>query len=142
MDKALEAITLSNGFTFNYSSVTAGTYIEYNGIRLMELRKGYACGELEIKPELLNPNKILHGGVFSTLADTVAIFGCVYSYEVAAVTTISLTLSYLKSVKSGTISAAGTMLLQGKTISHWHVDIWNEKGQMLATALVSFSIMR
>jgi uncharacterized protein (TIGR00369 family) len=142
MEKALETITLSSGFTFNYSSITGGTYIEYNGIRLVELRKGYACGELEIRPELLNPNKVLHGGVFSTLADTVAIFGCVYCYEVAAVTTVSLTLSYLKSVKSGTIRAAGKMLLQGKTISHWHVDISDEEGQMLATALVSFSIKR
>lgn len=142
MEHALENITLDNGFTFNYAAVTGGTYIEYNGIRLMELEKGHARGEIEIKPELLNPNKVLHGGVFGTLADTVAIFGCIYIYEVASVTTVNLTLSYLKPAKSGTISATARMLSQGKSISHWHVDMTDGDGQLLAVASVSYSIKR
>lgn len=142
MGTALENITLSNGFTFNYAAVTGGTYIEYNGIRLMELDKGYVRGEIEIRPELLNPNKVLHGGVFGTLADTVAIFGCIYLYEVATVTTVSLTLSYLKSAKSGTVSAAARMLSRGKSISHWQVDMSDADGGLLAVAFVSYSIKR
>lgn len=140
METALENITLGNGFTFNYAAVTGGTYIEYNGIRLTELEKGHVRGEIDIKPELLNPNRVLHGGVFGTLADTVAIFGCIYVYEVATVTTVSLTLSYLKPAKSGTISATAKMLSQGKRISHWQVDMTDAAGQLLAVAFVSYSI--
>ncbi len=142
MANALENITLSNGFTFNYAAVTGGTYIEYNGIRLMELDKGQVRGEIEIKPELLNPNKVLHGGVFGTLADTVAIFGCIYVYEVATVTTVNLTLSYLKPAKSGKITATARMLSQGKSISHWQVDMTDDDDQLLAVAFVSYSIKR
>ncbi|HOT47166.1 MAG TPA: PaaI family thioesterase [Spirochaetota bacterium] len=142
METALETITLENGFTFNYAAVTGGTYIEYNGIRLTEIGKGLVRGEVVIKPELLNPNKILHGGVFGTLADTVAIFGCIYMYEVAAVTTVNLTVSYLKAAKSGTISAAARMLSQGKSISHWQVDMTDDEGRLLAVASVSYSIKR
>ena len=118
MENALENITLGNGFTFNFAAVTGGTYIEYNGIRLLEIDKGYVRGRLEIRPELLNPNRILHGGVLGTLADTVAIFGCIYVYEVPSVTTVSLTITYLKSVKSGSVTATAKMLSQGKSISH------------------------
>lgn len=142
METALETITLENGITFNYKDIIGGTYIDYNGIRLTEIEKGYVRGEIEIKPELLNPNKILHGGVFGTLADTVAIFGCIYVYEVASVTTVSLTLSYIKSATSGTVSAKARMLSQGKSISHWQVDMTDDNGQLLAVASVSYSIKR
>jgi acyl-CoA thioesterase len=142
METALETITLGNGFIFNYAAVTGGTYIEYNGIRLTEIGKGMARGGIDIRPELLNPNKVLHGGVFGTLADTVAIFGCIYMYEVTTVTTVNLTLSYLKPAKSGTVSAAARMLSQGKSISHWQVDMTDDEGRLLAVASVSYSIKR
>ncbi|MBN2077839.1 MAG: PaaI family thioesterase [Spirochaetes bacterium] len=142
MENALETITLENGFTFDYAAVTGGTYIEYNGIRLLEIGKGHARGKLAIRPELLNPNKILHGGVLGTLADTVAIFGCIYVYEVASVTTVSLTLSYLRSAKSGSVTAAARMLSNGKSISHWQVDITDDNDQLLAAAFVSYAIKR
>lgn len=142
METALENITLGNGLTFKYTDITDGTYIAYNGIRLTEIGNGLVRGEIEIRPELLNPNKVLHGGVFGTLADTVAIFGCVYVYEVASVTTIGLNITYLKSAKSGTVSATAKMLSQGKTISNWQVEMMDEGGQLLAVALVSYSIKR
>ncbi len=142
MEHALETITLENGFTFDYAAVTGGTYIEYNGIRLLEIGKGHARGRLAIKPELLNPNKILHGGVLGTLADTVAIFGCIYVYEVASVSTVGLNLSYCKSVKSGSVTASARMLSRGKTISHWQVDITDDDDQLLAAAFVSYAIKR
>ncbi len=142
METPLEIITLGNGLTFKYADVTVGTYIEYNGIRLMELEKGHARGEIDIKPELLNPNRVLHGGVFGTLADTVAIFGCIFVYEVAAVTTVNLTVSYLRAAKSGKISAVARMLSQGKSISQWQVDMSDEEGRLLAVSSVSYSIKR
>lgn len=142
MENALENITLGNGFTFNYAAVTGGTYIEYNGIRLVEIEKGHVRGKLEIKPELLNPNKILHGGVLGTLADTVAIFGCIYIYEVPTVTTVGMNLTYLKSAKSGVVTATAKMLSQGKSISHWQVDITDDDNRLLAVASVSYAIKR
>ena len=142
METALENITLGNGFTFNYAAVTGGTYIEYNGIRLTEIGKGLVRGRIEIRPELLNPNRILHGGVLGTLADTVAIFGCIYVYEVATVTTVSLNVTYLKSAKSGAVTATAKMLSQGKSISHWQVDITDDADRLLAVASVSYSIKR
>jgi len=142
METALENITLGNGITFNYAAVTGGTYIEYNGIRLTEVGKGLARGRIEIRPELLNPNRILHGGVLGTLADTVAIFGCIYAYEVPGVTTVSMTVTYLKPAKSGAVTATARMLSQGKSISHWQVDITDDDDRLVAVAGVSYAIKR
>jgi uncharacterized protein (TIGR00369 family) len=142
METALENITLGNGFTFNFGAVTGGTYIEYNGIRLTGIEKGLARGRIEIRPELLNPNKILHGGVLGTLADTVAIFGCIYVYEVPSVTTVNMTVTYLKSAKAGAVTATAKMLSQGKSISHWQVNITDDEDRLLAVASVSYAIRK
>jgi uncharacterized protein (TIGR00369 family) len=140
MGTRLEAITLDNGFTVNWRDFTDGTYVALNGIYLTEIGKGHVSGELEVAPQMLNPNKILHGGVIVTLADTIAIFGCGYLYQATAVATISLTVSYLKAVRSGKIVAKGKVLSQGKSISMWQVDINDESGNLCALVNISFSI--
>ncbi len=140
MGAKLESVTLDNGLTFNWKDFTDGTYVALNGIYLTEIGKGHVSGELEITPQQLNPNRILHGGVIVTLADTVAIFGCGYLYQVYTLSTISLTVSYLKAVKSGKIIAKGRVLSKGKSISIWQVDIHDEEGNLCAVVNISFSI--
>lgn len=39
------------------------------GVRIVEIREGYARTELEVRPELLNPIGSLHGGCLFTMAD-------------------------------------------------------------------------
>jgi uncharacterized protein (TIGR00369 family) len=75
-----------------------------------------------------------------TLADTVAIFGCGYLYQVPAIATIGITISYIKAIKSGTVTARGKVLSKGKSISMWQVDMQDEAGNLCAVANVSFSV--
>lgn len=97
---------------------------------------------IEIRPELLDPNKILHGGVPGTLADMVSIFGCIYLYEAASVTTVGMNLPYLKSAESGAVTATAKVLSRGKSISQWPVDIADDDDRSPAVASVSYSIKR
>ena len=48
------------------------------GVRIVEIREGYARTELEVRPELLNPIGSLHGGCLFTMADITGGFcaGC------------------------------------------------------------------
>lgn len=41
------------------------------GVRIVEIREGYARTELEVRPELLNPIGSLHGGCLFTMAEVV-----------------------------------------------------------------------
>jgi acyl-CoA thioesterase len=46
------------------------------GIRLLEVRPGYARATMQIRPEFLNGHDICHGGLVFTLADSTFAFAC------------------------------------------------------------------
>ncbi|MCX7982372.1 MAG: PaaI family thioesterase [Syntrophales bacterium] len=140
--RKLEKVTLDNGMEFTWDAFVAGTFIEANGIYLTDIGKGYAEGELPLRKELLNPAGILHGGVMATLADTVAIMGCGYLYEALEITTVNLQMSFLKAVRSGLLKARARVLSQGKNISHWQVEEYDEKGELVAVVTVTFAVKK
>ncbi len=140
MTLKLEEVTLENGLNINWRDFTEGSFVERNGIYLTEIKKGSICGELEVASHQLNPTGVLHGGVTVTLADTLAIMGCGYLYEVVNLTTTNLSVQYLKAVKKGIIYGKGKVLSQGKSISTWQVDEYDEDFNLFATVHVSFFI--
>ncbi len=140
MQKALEKIELEGGLSINWSDFTRGTYVEHNGIHLTSISKGSVEGMVSVKSELLNPNRILHGGVMVALADTIAIFGCGYLYETISVSTLNLTVSYIKSVKGGTLTARARVISQGKAVSLWQVDDFDDAGHLAAVVNLTFCI--
>ena len=140
MGTKIEKITLGNGLEFNWNDFTGGTYVDYNGIYLTDIEKGFVRGEIELKPHLLNPLGVLHGGVIVTLADTIAIMGCGYLYEAVNVTTTNLNVQYLKPAKTGIVHAEGKVLSKGKSVSSWQVDLYDEEKKHIAVVQVSFFI--
>lgn len=140
MNIKIESVALDNGLQFKWDDFVRGSYVEYNGIYLTHIEKGFIRGETEIKPEYLNPLGVLHGGAMVTLADTIAIMGCGYLYEAVDVTSTGLNIQYLKSVKSGIVVAEGKVLSKGKSVSAWQVDLYDKDNNHIAAAQVSFFI--
>ncbi len=141
MGTRLEKLELSGGMSLVWSDFTKGTFIEHNGIYLTEISKGHVRGEIKISPHHLNPAGILHGGAIVALADTVAIFGCGYLYEAINVTTVGLTVSYVKPAAAGVITATGKVISKGKSLSLWQVDVHDGKGNVLAVVNVTYSVV-
>lgn len=140
--KRLTEVTLENGLKFNWDDFTRSTFIGLTGIYLTDIGKGFAEGELEVKKELLNPVGILHGGVMSTLADTVAIMGCGYLYEAVDITTVNLQISFFKAVKGGVIRARAKVLSRGKSLSHWQVEEYDGNDELVAAATVTYAVKK
>jgi acyl-CoA thioesterase len=46
------------------------------GIRLVQIRPGYARMTLKVRPEMSNSHNICHGGIIFTLADTAFAYAC------------------------------------------------------------------
>ncbi|HZK43274.1 MAG TPA: PaaI family thioesterase [Syntrophomonadaceae bacterium] len=126
--------------TFN--EILKGTYQELNGIRITHVEKGEAIGVIDIESHHLNPNGTLHGAVLVTLADSVAMTGVVYSYDIAPAATTSLSISFIKTVKTGQVRAEAKMLSQGRNVSAWQVDCYDEKNNLLATVQSNFSMLK
>jgi uncharacterized protein (TIGR00369 family) len=133
---------MNDGRTIDFDAINRGTYAELNGIALTKIEAGIVEGEIEINPTHLNPNGFLHGGVTTTLADTLAIFGCVYLYQVTTVSTVTLNVSFLRAVRGGKITAKARSLSKGKNVSQWKVGLFDHSSLMFAEATVTIAISK
>jgi 1,4-dihydroxy-2-naphthoyl-CoA hydrolase len=131
---------IADGLTIDFNSVNQGTYAALNGIKLTAIGEGFVQGEIDINPSLKNPNGYLHGGVSATLADTLAIFGCVYLYRVTTVSTINFNVSFLRPVQTGRITAKGRILSKGRNVSMWRVEVFDDSSHPVAEATVTVAI--
>ena len=125
-----------------FNRILQGTYQDYNGITYTHLEQGRAGGELIIGPKHLNPNGAVHGAVLVALADSVAMAGCVYTYELLPATTTSLAISYIRAVRSGKITAEATCLSRGRTVSAWQVECKDDEDRLLAVVQINFALIK
>ena len=106
------------------------TYMRYNGMKLVVLKRGYAEVELELNDNSLSIQGILHGGAIFTLADAAA-GAAAKSYGIVCVT-LNSNINFIKSTKTGKVKAIAKEIHQGETIGDYRVNIIDENNNMLA----------
>ncbi len=119
---------------------TGDDFIQLLGLRVTDRRENEARFELDVKPELLNPYGILHGGIVYSLADTS--MGGVLSPALSdneRVATIEVKINYLAPVREGTVHCVTRVLHRGKRVAALESDVYNGD-RMVAKALGSFAI--
>jgi acyl-CoA thioesterase len=78
---------------------------DYVGLTFTRWEKGYSRCVLEVRNELLNPHRTLHGGATYTMADSgmgAALFATIGEDELCA--TIEIKITYFEAVKAGTLT--------------------------------------
>lgn len=127
------------------------TYMQYPtaiatllGIRLAAIEKGCATLELDVDPTLHgNQQGTIHGGLISELAD--AAIGTAHSTEIAeneSFTSMDLKVNFIRPVWKSTLRACARVTHQGKTVSHYHCDIFRDDGKVVATAVSMVMTLR
>jgi acyl-CoA thioesterase len=110
------------------------------GLKFTKLEKGYSQCTLDIVDKLLNPHKVVHGGVLYSMADTgmgAAAYTNLDKKELCV--TIEIKINYFKTVKSGVLTCDTKVVHQGKKIVTLDSEIFNE-GQIVAKAIGTYSI--
>jgi len=110
------------------------------GFRFAEFREGSAVLELELREELLNLSRVLHGGVSAAMLDTVM------GLAVRSVTrqiplTINLDVRYFRPVFEGTVRAAGKVVHHGNSIATAEAELL-QGGVLMAKATGTFSLAK
>ena len=54
------------------------------GMRVVEVRPGYACLKMKVREDMVNGHRLCHGGLIFTLADSAFAFAC-NSYNIVTV---------------------------------------------------------
>ncbi len=105
-------------------------FASFIGIKLLEVSKGRAKVEMEIKEEHLNGVKTAHGGAIFTLAD--------FAFAVAANShgkvsvAINVSITYMKAVKMGKITAEAREISRNPKLATYTVDICDEDKDIVA----------
>jgi acyl-CoA thioesterase len=101
-----------------------------NGMRVVEIRTGFARAEMRVAPQHLNAVGILQGGALFTLAD-LAFAGACNSHGVVAVACQS-DITFFKGVASGKLTAIAEEIARTRKLSTCVVRITNEDSELVA----------
>ena len=112
------------------------------GLRIVERHSDGVTIRCDIRPELLNYSKVLHGGVAASLADAAAGMGLSDRFEgKQPITTTELKINYLRPITGTHADARAKFVRIGKTLAIAQVDITDDQGQLAAIAIVTYMLL-
>lgn len=120
--------------------LTENPFVTMLGIELVDLEHGEALCRLQIEEKHQRAGGFLHGGVTASLIDTVMAFAVATHLAPGENSvTIDLTVHYLRPLYLGEITARAKVLRAGKRIVTASAEVFDETGELAATALTTFS---
>ena len=95
------------------------------GLRLIDAGPDGVTAELVVRPELLQPYGILHGGVLCSLVETVgSVAGALWFGDRGQVVGVANSTNFLRAVREGaTLAVTCTPIQRGRTQQLWSVEI-------------------
>lgn len=97
---------------------------------------------LSIRDELRQPFGLMHGGVMSTLVESVcsrATAGAVYEDGMAAMGQ-SIDVSFIRPVTEGGVEVRAKARHRGRTTWIWEAEVLNDEGRLCALARMTIAV--
>jgi 1,4-dihydroxy-2-naphthoyl-CoA hydrolase len=112
------------------------------GLELLTLSDSEVTAQVVVRDELKQPAGLVHGGVFASIAESVASFatwGAVRD-EGRSVQGLSNQTSFLRPIVDGTIHAVGRRRHRGRTTWVWEVEISDDAGRLCALVRMTVAV--
>ena len=127
--KALKSL---EGEYFKYSLSMAGRWLNY---KLVEVSPGAITAEVEVREEMTNPVKMLHGGMIAMICDELCGLALYSKGGNTFYTTINLAVDYLYSAPLGSkVTVKSSVLRHGKKIANTECYLYDEHEHIIAHA--------
>ena len=112
------------------------------GLQFVKCEGGQSQCVLKVDQRLLNPHKVVHGGVLYSMADT-GMGGAVYTVmeKDQLCATIEIKITYFKAVKEGSLICDTRIVSRGKRVAALESEITCD-GRLVAKASGTYSIFR
>lgn len=112
------------------------------GIRVMRRHSDGVTIQCPMRDDLKNIAGVMHGGVAATLADAAVGIGLASHFGGRRpVTTTDLKINYLRPIESGKIVARSHLLRVGRKLCVGRVDVFDQKRQLAAVAVVTYILL-
>jgi uncharacterized protein (TIGR00369 family) len=107
------------------------------GLRPTEWTADRAVLQWTVTADHLQPNGIVHGGVYCAAVETAASFGAArWLGDRGTVVGVSNQTDFFRAVREGTLSAAATPLHRGRSQQVWQVVITDEQDRLISRGQV------
>jgi 1,4-dihydroxy-2-naphthoyl-CoA hydrolase len=112
------------------------------GIEWLEDDPAAARARLAVRDELLQPFGIVHGGVLSTLVESVcsrATALAVYEDGMVAMGQ-SINVNFMRPISAGSIEVLATARHRGRTTWVWEADVRDDRGRTCALSQMTIAV--
>ncbi len=101
------------------------------GMRILEVRPGYARLAMKVREDMVNGHQICHGGLIFTLADSAFAFAC-NTYDLVTVAAAG-TIEFLLAGRLGDeLTATAEERTRSKRTGVYDVSVHNQRGECIA----------
>lgn len=120
-------------------AISSVPYARLLGIQVAEVGTGTATLTLKIRKELRQNHGVVHGGAIASLIDTATAFAIISLLSPKEkVTTVNLTISYLRPATDGQLSATAEIVRAGRRLFVVSAKVTDASGNLTATALSTY----
>jgi len=120
-------------------AVATVPYAHLLGIELDEISEGVATLGLNVRKELKQNHGVVHGGAIASLIDTAMAFAIITLLAPGEkVTTVDLTVSYLRPLTQGRITAKARVVRSGRRLFVVSADVFGNDGILASTSLSTY----
>ena len=109
------------------------------GLQFTELTPDGARAQLEVKPKLLQPMGLVHGGVYCSMIESmasVAAFTWLAAHGGGNVVGVNNNSDFLRAIKSGTVYGKAEPVHRGRRQQLWLVTITDNNERLVARGQV------
>lgn len=122
---------------------TKQPYWNLLGIKLIDIKKGWAKLSLPFSEKLIQPYGAVHGGAIFSLADSalsMALIGLTKKEE--RFTTLEMKINYVSPFNGGEITAEAKIIDEVREAVVGDVTIIDEKGRLIAKSIGTYFILK
>jgi acyl-CoA thioesterase len=101
------------------------------GMRILEVRPGYACLSMTVREDMVNGHKLCHGGLIFTLADSAFAFAC-NTYNSVTVASAANVEFLLPARLGDELTATAEERSRSKRTGVYDVVVRNKQGESVA----------
>ncbi|HWK18760.1 MAG TPA: PaaI family thioesterase [Solirubrobacteraceae bacterium] len=112
------------------------------GLEILEMSETEVRGRVEVRDELKQPAGLVHGGVYASIAESLASLGT--AFHVFADGRVAMGLanqtSFMRPITTGTVHALARRLHAGRTTWVWDVEIRDDEGRLCVVTRMTVAV--
>ncbi len=112
------------------------------GLEITGYTEGIVTGEVPVRDELKQPAGLVHGGVFASIAESLASLGTAFKVIPDGKIAVGLSnqTSFLRPITDGTIHAVATARHRGQTTWVWEVEMTDDDQRLCVLTRMTIAV--